>query len=181
MPLQRAHFFVLAADRERPGERRDDVVENARRISRHVSAGLVAASKVVGDSEVQAMIERGMAERIRSVHVPSGFSLGVADTLRAHGIGVHAADGSLFPRRWIKTPGEVAHIRNAMRATESGVQAAVDLLRRSRVRGPGTSQRQHQDGGRDERQAQAMGHGTEATGSGRPTAPADRGKPGHTV
>jgi uncharacterized membrane-anchored protein YjiN (DUF445 family) len=60
--------------------------ENARRISSHVSAGLVAASKVVGDSEVQGMIERGMAERIRSVHVAPllGNILAVVTTDRRH-------------------------------------------------------------------------------------------------
>jgi Xaa-Pro aminopeptidase len=73
--------------------------------------------------------------RIRSVNVPSSFSTGVADRLRRHGIGVHAADGSLFPERWHKRPDEVAHIQRAMRDTEAGLQAAIDLLRRARVRG----------------------------------------------
>lgn len=54
----------------RPGERGARWLgdpENARRISRHVSAGLVAASRVAGDAAVQAMIERALAERIRAI------------------------------------------------------------------------------------------------------------------
>jgi Xaa-Pro aminopeptidase len=73
--------------------------------------------------------------RIRSVEVPAGFSCGVADRLRTHGIRVHAAEGSLFPERIRKRADEVAHIVRAMRATEAGMQRAIDLLRRSRVRG----------------------------------------------
>ena len=72
-----------------PGERAGRWLsepENARRISQHVSAGLVAASKVVGDSEVQGMIERGMAERIRAIHVAPllGNILAVVTTDRRH-------------------------------------------------------------------------------------------------
>ena len=73
--------------------------------------------------------------RIRAVDVPSGFSAGVADRLRRHGIRVHAADGSLFPERQHKRTDEVAAIVKAMRATEAGMQAAIDLLRRARIRG----------------------------------------------
>lgn len=73
--------------------------------------------------------------RIRSVRVPSGFATGVADRLRRHGITVHAAEGSLFPERRLKRPDEVAAITRAMRATEAGMQAAIDMLRRARVRG----------------------------------------------
>jgi Xaa-Pro aminopeptidase len=71
--------------------------------------------------------------RIRRVDVPSGFSCGVADRLRTHGITVRAAEGSLFPERLSKRKDEVAHIVRAMRATEAGMQQAIDMLRRARV------------------------------------------------
>jgi Xaa-Pro aminopeptidase len=71
--------------------------------------------------------------RIRRVDVPSGFSCGVADRLRTHGITVRAAEGSLFPERLSKRKDEVAHIVRAMRATEAGMQRAIDMLRRARV------------------------------------------------
>jgi Xaa-Pro aminopeptidase len=72
--------------------------------------------------------------RIRHVNVPSGFSTGVADRLRSHGIRVDAAPGSLFPERIHKSAAEVRHIVDAMRATEAGMQRAIDLLRRARVK-----------------------------------------------
>jgi Xaa-Pro aminopeptidase len=71
---------------------------------------------------------------IRSVGVSSVFPTGVADRLRRHGIAVKAADGSLFPGRRLKRPDEVAAITRAMRDTEAGMQAAIDLLRRARIR-----------------------------------------------
>src|SRR5678815_4624409 len=71
--------------------------------------------------------------RIRRVDVPSGFSCGVADRLRSHGITVRAAEGSLFPERLYKRKDEVAHIVSAMRATEAGMQRAIDMLERARV------------------------------------------------
>lgn len=59
---------------------------NAARISHHVSAGLVAASHVVGDATVQSMIERGLATRIRALHVAPllGNVLAVATADRRH-------------------------------------------------------------------------------------------------
>ncbi len=71
--------------------------------------------------------------RIRRVDVPAGFSCGVADRLRSHGITVRAADGSLFPERLYKRKDEIAHIVSAMRATEAGMQRAIEMLRRARV------------------------------------------------
>lgn len=73
--------------------------------------------------------------RIRRVEVPAGFACGVADRLRSHGIRVTAADGSLFPERVRKRADEIAHIVGAMRATEAGMERAIDLLRRARIRG----------------------------------------------
>jgi Xaa-Pro aminopeptidase len=72
--------------------------------------------------------------RIRRVEVPSGFSCGVADRLRTHGITVSAVEGSLFPERLHKRADEIAHIVRAMRATEAGMQRAIDLLRRATIR-----------------------------------------------
>jgi Xaa-Pro aminopeptidase len=50
-------------------------------------------------------------------------------------VGVRVSRGPLFPERAHKTTAEVAAIRRAMRATEAGLQAAIDLLRRATIRG----------------------------------------------
>ena len=72
--------------------------------------------------------------RIASVTVPGSFPAGVLERLRARRVKVRVADGPLFPERVVKTAAEVKAIQAAMRATEAGVQAALDLLRRARIR-----------------------------------------------
>jgi Xaa-Pro aminopeptidase len=72
--------------------------------------------------------------RIASVTVPPQFPSGLLERLRARRVRVRVANGPLFPERLVKSPAEVKAIRAAMRATEAGMQAALDLLRRSRVR-----------------------------------------------
>jgi len=72
--------------------------------------------------------------RISAVTVPSNLPSGITERLRSRRVRVHVADGPLFPERVIKNAAEVASIRDAMRATEAGMQAALDLLRRARIR-----------------------------------------------
>ncbi len=72
--------------------------------------------------------------RVASVTVPAGFPSGVTERLRSRRVRVHVAEGPLFPERGVKNAAEVKAIRDAMRATEAGMQAALDLLRRARVR-----------------------------------------------
>lgn len=73
------------------------------------------------------------ALRIASVNVPANFPSGVTERLREHRIRVRVADGPLFPERGTKSLAEVVAIRSAMRVTETGMQAALDLLRRARI------------------------------------------------
>jgi Xaa-Pro aminopeptidase len=91
----------------------------------------IGKTPAAGDVIAEVLRELG----IRSVRVPSSFSTGVADRLRGHGVAVQAADGSLFLERLLKRADEVAAIVRAMRATEAGMQAAIDVLRRARIRG----------------------------------------------
>ena len=72
--------------------------------------------------------------KIRGVTVPENFSAGIADRLRGNGIGVRVAPDPFFEQRIYKTPGEVKAISQTMRATEAGMQAAVDTLRKSSIR-----------------------------------------------
>lgn len=73
--------------------------------------------------------------RIRRVDVPGNFHAGLADGLRKHGIHVVPASRAFFPQRVIKRPDEVAEINKAMRATETGLRAAVAALKASRIQG----------------------------------------------
>ena len=109
---------------------------NAHRVlplSRYSERARTRLGKTPAPGDVIAEVLRELG--IRSVVVPSGFSAGVAEGLRRRGVTVRVASGPLFPERLRKRPEEVASIRRAMSATEAGMQAAVDLLRRARIRG----------------------------------------------
>ncbi|NIM20599.1 MAG: M24 family metallopeptidase [Candidatus Latescibacteria bacterium] len=71
---------------------------------------------------------------IRSVTVPESFPLSVADRLRKHRIRVSSQPDPFFPERLFKTAMEIQEIRKAMRACEAGMQSAVDILRKSKIR-----------------------------------------------
>jgi len=72
--------------------------------------------------------------KIRGVTVPENFSAGITDRLRDNGISVRVAPDPFFEERTYKTPDEVKAISQTMRATEAGMQAAVDTLRKSSIR-----------------------------------------------
>ena len=71
--------------------------------------------------------------KIRGVSVPENFPAGVADRLRKNNVGVSVVPNPFFPERLYKTDGEVAAIRRTMRATEKGLQAAIDVVRKSSI------------------------------------------------
>jgi Xaa-Pro aminopeptidase len=72
--------------------------------------------------------------KIRGVRVPENFRVGVADRLRSNGIRVSVVSEPFFTERLYKTADEVRAIRRTMRATEMGLQAAIDVVRKSSIR-----------------------------------------------
>jgi Xaa-Pro aminopeptidase len=70
---------------------------------------------------------------ITSVVVPQNFPTGIADTLRKRRIGVKALPDPFFNERMYKRPDEVKHVRETMRHTEAGLQAAIEVLRESKI------------------------------------------------
>lgn len=71
---------------------------------------------------------------LAQLRVPADFPIATADFLRRAGVELEVADAPLFPQRQIKTPGEIDALRQVMRATEEGMEAAVDAIRRATVR-----------------------------------------------
>jgi Xaa-Pro aminopeptidase len=69
--------------------------------------------------------------RIRDVEVPATFPLGLAKRLR--GIRIAVKTDPFFAEREIKTSSEIAKLARAMRLTEEGMRAALNVLRMSRV------------------------------------------------
>jgi Xaa-Pro aminopeptidase len=67
--------------------------------------------------------------------VPANFPVELADQLRALRIKVGAKSHPFYPERLLKSAGEIRAIERAQRATEEAVEGAIDLLRRSKIRG----------------------------------------------
>jgi len=71
--------------------------------------------------------------KIHSVLVPSNFPLGLADRLRRLSLRVVPSLQAFFPEREIKSQDEVREIARAQRAAEAGMEAAIAMIRESRI------------------------------------------------
>jgi Xaa-Pro aminopeptidase len=71
--------------------------------------------------------------RIYSVLVPSNFPLGLADRLRQLSVRVVPSAQAFFPEREIKSQDEVRDITKAQRAAEAGMEAAIAIIRESKI------------------------------------------------
>jgi len=71
--------------------------------------------------------------KIHSVLVPSNFPLGLGDKLRRLGLRVTSGSEAFFPEREIKSPDEVREITKAQRAAEAAMEAAIAMIRESRI------------------------------------------------
>jgi Xaa-Pro aminopeptidase len=101
-------------------------------LSHYTRAAEMRFGSQLHPADVMAVVLRDL--RIRSVSVPETFPSGVTDRLRDRGIAVRVVGDPFFPERLYKTPAEAGAIRGAMRAAEKGLQAAVEVLRRSVIR-----------------------------------------------
>lgn len=73
--------------------------------------------------------------KISHVRVPHDFPAGIADGLRRRRVAVTISDHSFSPSRARKDDNEIKAIARAMRATEAGMAAAVEVLRAASIRG----------------------------------------------
>ncbi len=73
--------------------------------------------------------ERG----VRRVLVPQNFPLGLAMDLQRCHIRVKPKPGNFFPERELKSAAEVAKISAALRMTEAGMSAAMEVLRAANI------------------------------------------------
>jgi Xaa-Pro aminopeptidase len=107
-------------------EARVDEVLSLSELTRSVGKGCTMAH----------VIEKVLRDHsLTSCTVPANFPLELADQIRARRIKVEAKAGPFYPQRLIKTPSEIRMIEAAQRATEDAVHSALDLLRRSKIRG----------------------------------------------
>jgi Xaa-Pro aminopeptidase len=75
--------------------------------------------------------ERG----VTAVTVPANFPVAYADRLREKGIRVTPKSDPFFPERLIKSEEEIKAIEETQRCTEAALDAALDVLRESTIRG----------------------------------------------
>lgn len=71
--------------------------------------------------------------RVRSVEVPSSFPVGLFQELRRAGLRLRTVPDPFFPQRLRKTPPELRHLAQALRAAEAGLQRGVEVLRAARI------------------------------------------------
>ena len=72
-------------------------------------------------------------QKIRSVTVPEGFSLGLATELTGLGLRVRARSGNFFPGREIKSADEVRKISAALTMAEVGMAEGMQALRLAKI------------------------------------------------
>jgi Xaa-Pro aminopeptidase len=72
---------------------------------------------------------------VKAVEVPGGFPLELADRLRERGVTVTPRPSPFLPERVVKTADEVAAIEQTQRHTETALEAALQVLRESVIRG----------------------------------------------
>jgi Xaa-Pro aminopeptidase len=124
-------IFVMS-DLEIDRARRQSNAHRVLSLSEYTGKARARYRRTPGPAEIIAVVLRDL--RIRGVRVPEEFPAGLADRLRRIGIGVTVLSGSFFTERIAKTEEEVKEIRKTMAATEKGLRAAMDLLRRSSIR-----------------------------------------------
>jgi len=73
--------------------------------------------------------------RVKRFQVARDFPVGLADALRAAGLGIEPAPGALFPQREIKSEAEARAIAEGNRCSARGFRVVEDMLRRATVRG----------------------------------------------
>lgn len=72
--------------------------------------------------------------KIRVLEVPSYFPIGFAEPLRKKGYRIIPVRDPFFPEREIKSQQEKKSIIETLRATEAGIQAAIDVLKKSKIK-----------------------------------------------
>jgi len=90
-----------------------------------------AGIKSPGHAHVLAEILR--ERKIRRLHVPANFPLGLATELKRLRITVVPTPDHFFPQREQKQPGEVKKISAALMMAEVGMSEAMQVLRASRI------------------------------------------------
>jgi Xaa-Pro aminopeptidase len=124
--------ILVMSDLEIDRARKQTTVNQVLSLSKYTGIAKARYRRTPGPADVIAVALRDL--KIRGVRIPEDFPAGVADRLRKNGIGVTVVTGPFFTSRIIKTPAEVKEIRKTMAITEKGLQAGIDVVRKSSIR-----------------------------------------------
>jgi len=86
-----------------------------------------------GPAEVVALVAAEF--RVKNFYIPDDFPAGLATRISQLGVGLTIVTDAIFPEREVKTPREIAAIREGNRCSAAGLDAAERLLRASKVKG----------------------------------------------
>ncbi len=75
------------------------------------------------------------AFKIRRWEVPGSFPVGLAQALGKRRVTVRAAKGAFFPKREFKTKREIAMVKEGEQLAEAGLDVALDIVAKSKIRG----------------------------------------------
>jgi Xaa-Pro aminopeptidase len=71
---------------------------------------------------------------VRSAEIPCTFPIGLAHSLTQAGLKLQSVPEPFFPKRLRKSPSEIRHIMQAIRAAERGLARAIEILKSSKIR-----------------------------------------------
>lgn len=127
----RGKKFLVASDLEYSRARKEAKVDQVLSYSDGVAKLRKAGKKEFQEGDVLDFLLR--ERRIRTLEVPSYFPIGQAELLRKKGFRVVPLPDPFFPERAIKTAEEKKAIVETIRATEAGINAAIEVLKWARI------------------------------------------------
>ncbi len=128
----RGKKILVASDLELSRARREAEVDLVLPVSRYESR-LKKSLRKRREGDLLDVILR--ERRIRSLEVPADFPLRQAEILKKRGYAVRTAQGLFYPERQIKSAREKSFIVQTLRATEEAIRTAIEVLRRSKIKG----------------------------------------------
>lgn len=127
----RGRKYLVASDLEVSRAQKEASVDRVLSWSKFQKK-LASKIKKITEGDVLTFILK--SQGIRSVEVPPYFPIRQAELLRKKGLRVSIGSDPYYPDREVKTREEVQAIRETIRATEAGIQAAINLLKRCKIR-----------------------------------------------
>ena len=126
---------LLMSDLERDRARTQAQVDHVLSLSEYQEKAKKNDTDEEEPSQIDALHELLQEKNITSLNVPRAFAIATADDLRERGYEVEFPEGAYWPDREIKTPAEIAHIREVQQHTEAAMDAAITLIRNADIRG----------------------------------------------